>query len=122
MTTVYERVKAGATFMDLSVPGWAGKVDRDRFDMSLCGGCIIGQLYGHYYAGCEILSLDDEQSIALGFHSSVDVLKDFEGATAEYRQLTPAWLAEIDARLMGEDASIFDETESSPIATVDMPL
>jgi hypothetical protein len=117
--SVIERVRAGATLLDSRVVGWAMLIDTARFDMSMCAGCAIGQTLGDYYSGCETLGLSDKQSVALGFHSSVNILKDYDGAMDEYAALRSAWLAEIAARLA---PAVEDETDLAPVATYDCPL
>lgn len=58
MSTIAERVAAGAAFLDEHEPGWVDRIDLDRLDLDLCPDCIIGQLYGpEYYAGLRTLGI-----------------------------------------------------------------
>ena len=44
MSTVAERVAAGAAFLDEREPGWCKRIDPDRLDMSAECRCVLGQL------------------------------------------------------------------------------
>lgn len=55
MTTIIERVERGARLLDLMRPGWAREIALDRLAMESCDECILGQLYGDYLSGLEVL-------------------------------------------------------------------
>lgn len=117
MSTVIERVRAGALLLDATTPGWAEKIDADFLDLQSCVGCILGQCFDIYGSGKKHLGLSHQDAVAFGFHSDADHTPD--AAAREYAQLTPAWLAEIAIRL---EPSAIDETELSPVATWESPL
>ena len=132
MSTVEQRVRSGATLLDMSVPGWASKIDRDTLNLQLCTACVLGQLYSDYAKGCEALDLSEDQVIAFGFEHSMnwrglsrtETESRQDEVAAEYKALTACWLAEHAARLgEGEDETIDeDATEAEKAAWAGMPL
>lgn len=44
-----ERVERGALHLDEHIPGWANKINLERFQISSAENCVIGQLYGDYW-------------------------------------------------------------------------
>lgn len=114
MATVIERVRAGATYADTHIVGWAEKVDCDRFDMAACSGCVIGQTLGDYNGGRAILGMNIPEAASLGFHAEAATKLSFaefmclpadekevqrQTCSAEYAALRSAWLHEIALRL-----------------------
>lgn len=139
MSTVIGRVRAGATFMDVNCVGWPEKIDADRLDLGSCDDCVFGQAFDRNYENvCLNLGLTLEQRVALGFTSGA--LLDHTHATymalspkakavirdqvsAEYRQLTAAWLTEIADRLAtpaAEEARI--EASEPDLSLMGSPL
>jgi hypothetical protein len=41
---VWDRVKAGATWLDGIEPDWDLRVDLDELNMRVCGECVLGQV------------------------------------------------------------------------------
>lgn len=97
MATVIERVRAGATLLDATVPGWEGKIDPETLDLQSCVGCILGQCFDIYGSGTKHLGLNHQDAVAFGFHAEAEHSRDV--AAREYAQLAPAWLHEIALRL-----------------------
>lgn len=56
---VIESANRGAEFLDKTLPeGWFQGINLDRLQMDSCVDCILGQLYGSYSMGIEVLKLD----------------------------------------------------------------
>ena len=51
MTTIAERVAAGAAFLDEHEPGWADRVNLKRLYIGSTCNCMLGQLRGEYLPG-----------------------------------------------------------------------
>jgi hypothetical protein len=47
-STLTEPVQAGAARLDRIHPGWADKINLEKFEISSGQQCVIGQLYGDY--------------------------------------------------------------------------
>lgn len=48
MSTIAERVAAGAAWLDEHEPGWVGRIDLDVLDVADDERCIAGQLRGSF--------------------------------------------------------------------------
>lgn len=55
MLSVKERVQNGSTLLDSTVPGWYNKIDLSKLRIQHCDRCVLGQLYGEYTLGCNVL-------------------------------------------------------------------
>lgn len=129
MATVIERVRAGATFLDSQVVGWAEKIDADRLDLRRCEDCVFGQAFDDNYINvAHWLGLTNHQCAALGFCSEAANRVSFAEYMAlgpeakavhrsqiatEYRNLRAAWLHEIALRL-GTPEAEEARVEASP--------
>ena len=94
--TVRERVSYGAVVLDEHVPGWRDAVDPVGLDVSKCGACVLGQLFGSFRKGAVMLYGEEEQYRASvhGFDISLAVADDErsdEEDAAEFAELTDAW-------------------------------
>lgn len=47
MSTIAERVAAGAAFLDAREPGWWQRIDLDTLDLQAPCRCVLGQLATH---------------------------------------------------------------------------
>lgn len=105
--TARTRVAAGAAWLDRNVPDWVGRIDLDELMMRSVCDCVLGQLFGDYYAAP--ITLDD--SIAMGFDtaegkalqrfaelSDAEVLAALERMSAEFAALASEWWSLIEAR------------------------
>ena len=62
MTTIKERVQAGAEFLDKALPDWwNGKetptLDLEILNMNNQSMCVLGQCFGHYDIACKKLGI-----------------------------------------------------------------
>jgi len=58
MMTVEERVKRGVRLLDKKIPDWRSQLEATKLDMSSCYNCVLGQLYGEYLRGLEVLNIE----------------------------------------------------------------
>lgn len=75
-------VARGTALLDEKVPGWRERISLDRFSITGCWECILGQLYGGYGEALRVLGFEDGGE-ACGFIWS-------EGAD-DYEELEAAW-------------------------------
>lgn len=104
MTTIAERVAAGAAVLDERLPGWADKINLTRLDMSDDENCVFGQ---HYVGHTRPISRFGQVRTNLGIKSEdcedlgLFCAKEADGtpaADAEYAALTAEWQLAIEAR------------------------
>jgi hypothetical protein len=93
VSSIAERVAAGAAFLDEHEPGWWKRIDLPSLDLSDCEDCVLGQLLGCYEDGLTELGLDCEQSIFLGFGESGLLIDE-----CDYDELTTEWKRVITGR------------------------
>lgn len=60
-------VASGAAFLDEKYPAWRQKIDVDTIDISDGDYCILGQLYGSYSRGMDLLRLSYDGVEDFGF-------------------------------------------------------
>jgi hypothetical protein len=51
MTTIDDRVSAGAKWLDSNRPGWWQRIDLETLDLGDSCRCVLGQLYGDFADG-----------------------------------------------------------------------
>jgi hypothetical protein len=120
MTTIDDRVAAGAAWLDANRPGWWQRINLATLDLTLGCGCILGQLDGNFYDAPEVIQASTihalkEFAAPLGFLADTDNeerLSEWE----EYAALTAAWRTLIQARRNAEDpwAHWADEPDADP--------
>lgn len=49
-------VARGIALLDEKILGWRDRIDLGRLNIASCEDCILGQLYGDYFDGREILT------------------------------------------------------------------
>lgn len=79
-------VDRGVELLDERLPGWRKAVDPEALDLSLTCGCVLGQVFGDYERGVDILDLTDTEARRFGFLRS---------RYASYARLTDAWKARL---------------------------
>ena len=56
MKRKYEKqVQRGVKLLDFEIPNWRMGIDIETLDMDQLSECILGQLYGNYFDGLELL-------------------------------------------------------------------
>lgn len=88
---IRDAVQRGVARLDRDMPDWRKHVASDILDMSHCGFCVLGQLFGNFYTGLDMLlpphaDVVDADIVNLGFAT----------ANASYHHLTQAWREELD--------------------------
>jgi len=89
---VRERVKKGMEFLDINVPGWRSQISIERLDMGSCEDCILGQLFGHYWAAPWPR---DNMSPDKPWDYTEASAYGFAGGLSGYDVLTEAWVREL---------------------------
>ena len=79
MSTVSERVDAGAALLDKRIPGWFNLVSVDTLKIYDPTLCVVGQLFGDYLGGLDALGVNI--AAEYGFNAYDD----------EYTELDAAW-------------------------------
>lgn len=75
-------VDSGVALLDERLPGWRSAVDPEALDLSNSCGCVLGQVFGDFHKGEEVLGLSRADSRRLGF---------FKTSRMTYDRLTAAW-------------------------------
>jgi hypothetical protein len=73
-------VESGAALLDERLPGWRDHIDPNSLDLSGCEECILGQLFGDYSKGVELLGIKSPGKY--GF---------IQRGRTTYGRLTDAW-------------------------------
>lgn len=115
MESAREAVKAGAAKLDDYVfgggvhitPDWRKKIDLDALDMGSCDSCVLGQLFGDYGTGVDVLNLPYGKGSELGFDSNQP---DFN-----YEEVQAAWvvLLKPDTAPSGGAESLWEHKNNS---------
>jgi hypothetical protein len=97
------RAKLGARLLDILKPGWASKIDLSRLDLGSCDACVLGQLFGNYSVGAEVVFAmrKEEGSCAVDTAAAeCGFFLPYEGGVLgqRYRPLTDAWKRQIKQR------------------------
>ena len=87
-------VEDGAKLLDQKRPGWANEINTETLEMHDFYSCILGQLYGHYFTGIDLLKIQIKGD-AWGFNvRGFNVHRN----PSLYQALQSAWLVEIKMR------------------------
>jgi hypothetical protein len=92
--TIAERVDAGWTLLGEERPGWQQEVRLDVLDLQWTDECVLGQVYGSYDAGFDLLGLSAEDAVDLGFAARVGISvthAEREWCEGQYAELTAEW-------------------------------
>ncbi len=88
----------GAALLDKVIPGWASRIDVQKFTIESTKNCILGQLFGDMEKGFLALGLKTEHYrhaiYRYGFAAST-----IGGLDKNLKQLTHEWLVEINRRI-----------------------
>lgn len=106
MLSVIERVERGATLLDEHVPGWYARVDLATLDVAHPCACVLGQLFGNYYAAAALNLVDHDTLVAVSHGFDVRLYRRNSQPThatqaeldAEIGALEAAWIAAIAER------------------------
>lgn len=99
MTTIDERVAAGAAWLDEHRPGWWQRINLDTLDLGDPCKCVLGQEYGQFGNAPDEMwdhgSNAHRRDRAMGFNAEA---VDFGRGDDEFDALTAAWRTLITAR------------------------
>jgi hypothetical protein len=100
VSTVAERVAAGAAFLDEQEPGWDKRVDPNQLDIGASCKCPLGQLHGSYSDGLLSTGILDLYGTSADIdHGFMWASRDrFEDVRAEIFVLTAEWKRVITER------------------------
>jgi hypothetical protein len=98
MTTIAERVAAGAEFLDRNEPGWVGRIDLDQLDISSPCRCILGQVFGDYYEATDNLELIFPGELAFTCSEDPDDEGHYLPIDIEHAAITTVWRELIEQR------------------------
>jgi hypothetical protein len=101
-------IAAGAAVLDQHVPGWRDRIDTDTLDLANCHACVLGQLYGNFIRGLEVVGPAGTsltaKTLCAAEHGFYAVGAGDDDLHQEYQQLTDGWREEI-ARRRGESVA-----------------
>ena len=101
---IRSRVNAGVKLLDEKHPGWYKEINLDSLDISDCSQCILGQLYGAFAHGLEIVPREDPSFLyGFNFETLISELVEDSGSTRrlqedEHRRLLLCWIDVIKSR------------------------
>jgi hypothetical protein len=110
MTTIEERVEAGAAWLDANRRGWVDRIDLETLDLGDECRCVLGQEFGSWDDRPDSLNWD--RTILLGFQRADGRFfeDDWDAMAAqearEYAELTAAWRDYITARRAAVPAEV----------------
>lgn len=85
---------------------WFEKIDLANLDMSIVSSCIVGQLFGTYWAAMTELGIEASDAGHFGYTLSEDVTKPW----FNWEQLAQAWRN----RIHEEEAKLVNVSPSTP--------
>lgn len=104
LSTVADRVAAGAAWLDDHQPGWVDRIDAAQLDLEDCKECVLGQLFGDFAVAVRHqFGNDDEMVSRLGFEIPVSVMGRGD-VSGRYAELTETWRELIAAERAGGEA------------------
>lgn len=98
MSTIRERVDAGAALLDREEPGWEDKIDLDTLKLHDPCRCVLGQVFGLYSTGARVLDLNIDASSDHAFEVSEYGKDSYTGLTRAWKALIRARRAEAESR------------------------
>src|SRR2546423_13097651 len=82
--TAEEAVSFGVALLDEHAPDWAEAIDVDTLTMSEGNRCVLGQLFGSYEKGCDVLGIYEDAPERCGFNAIGDELSPWEPLQDEW--------------------------------------
>ena len=93
-------VARGAAWLDARSSGWERRVDLGRLDLTDCGECVLGHVFGGYYTGLNQAGYDFDP-VRHGFALPLDTPR------TTWQSLTDTWAALIKERF--DSGNLSDE-------------
>jgi len=95
MTTIDDRVSAGAAWLDEHRPGWWQRINLETLDLGDPCRCVLGQEYGHFDGRPEEVDFHEDE---FGFDRRARTFEVYTEIERDYRMLTAEWRELIQAR------------------------
>ena len=98
-------VENGAALLDIENPGWYKKINLDKLSINSCSDCILGQIYGDYWAGASIIQRNPNYTgvynlgFAIPMPAFATVVLAAEYVVDKNAKLNAEWKKQIQARL-----------------------
>lgn len=89
MSDYADRVARGVLWLDHMHDGWREKIDLSKFDISSPYRCILGQIFGSFWAGQGLLL--HGQTCDMGFDAYGDEYYGFSDLQEIYAYLENEW-------------------------------
>lgn len=89
-------VRHGAALLDRRQKDWRPRIDTYHLEMHDCDACVLGQLFGEFGNGLDILRIQEPKDEAYGFAVSHDD-EEYFGFSA-WMELGRCWREEIRRR------------------------
>ena len=94
-----KRVLNGIELLDKEFPNWEEAIDLDKLAIEDCNHCILGQLFGEYIDGLDILRISQHKSCLFGFDTDRFSFKKDDLDLYQYIVLKDCWAEVIKERL-----------------------
>jgi hypothetical protein len=96
-----EQIDKGTEFLDnyYGRKSWVLNLDLGELNLKSGCDCILGQLNGDYDTMCEILDIEEEDAIELGFCLNYREVREMDDPNAVWDKLTEEWRVSIKDRL-----------------------
>lgn len=86
-------IRRGVRLLDKEVPGWRWRVNLDTFDVEYGDRCVLGQIFGGFYTGCDALKpwwrRERAWAVRHGFH--IPGKLSYAEGTALFGDLNGEW-------------------------------
>jgi hypothetical protein len=95
--SIRARVLAGMKLLDEERPGWWQRINLRELAMSHCVRCVLGQIFGNYAIGQDVLFSGDDEEVfqeSVGHGFNVYDQDDDEA----YADLRDVWMDLIESR------------------------
>jgi hypothetical protein len=102
-------VKRGISFLDRHYPQWIEHINVETLDVGFNEVCMLGQLFGSFENGQQVLGLIPLQAEWLGFNTWIG---------NDHEELTACWKSAIEKRLQYSDPFVFEQELTKELATV----
>jgi hypothetical protein len=103
---LWQRVEAGAAWLDENMPGWVDVIDLDTLDLASGCSCVLGQLAADVQQGAGYGAFRGREAKHLGlpYLTSFEAERlGFVNSKNEYDELNELWTALISRRREGSD-------------------
>ena len=97
MTTIEERVEAGAEWLDANRPGWVDRINLETLDLGSTCNCVLGQEFKGFNTAVK-RHMGDDYELAGAWAFTLQSDRGFLVDDQHFSDLTQAWRDYITAR------------------------